>query len=172
MVETPLTFLAVPLWHIENRQKGRKCGRRGSAGPVHTPSHAPHAHCHHPRPGTQACERAQPPLCLLPARSHRSGLAHKEPSVWAVRWPASLPPAQGHYPAGPPAPTLLGHLAPTPGRSSSRQCEALAQGTDTRATLVTWPLSAPRARAMRPGRGPAVVSWMHQQTRGPGFKAL
>lgn len=33
VVETSLTFLAVPLWHIENRRKGRKC--------VHSPCPLP-----------------------------------------------------------------------------------------------------------------------------------
>lgn len=118
------------------------------------------AHCHHPRPGIQAGQRAQPPLCSPPARSHRSDLTHKEPSVWAARWPASLPPAQGHsIQQGPHTPTLLGHQHPPPGRSSSGRCEALARITDIRATLVTWPLSAPRTRAVRPSRVPLVTGW-------------
>lgn len=56
-------------------------------------------------------------------------------------------------------PTLLGHQHPPPGRSSSGRCEALACVTDIRVTLVTWPLSAPRTRAVRPGREPLVTGW-------------
>lgn len=146
----------------------------GPAGASAPPPAPPPCPLHHPRPGTQVGQHAQPPLCSLPARSHRSGLTHKESSVWAERWPASLPPAQGHsIQQGPLTPTLLDHQHPPPGRSSSGQYKAVARGTDIWVTLVTWPLLAPRTRAVRAGRVPLVIAWVPPgDTRGLDFKAL
>lgn len=112
--------LTTLLWQVENRRKAGRYGRRGDlAGPARTPPARPPRPLPPPPPRDAGWSACTAPLCSQPARSHRSGLSHKEPSVWAVRWPASLPPAQGHsiqrglpggacgHPVGPPAPTPL-----------------------------------------------------------------
>lgn len=101
---------------------------QGACGSSACPCHPLPAPCHRHHLPWDAGWSLLHSLTLFPTgQSHRSALAHKEPSVWAVRWLASLLPAQGHSThQGPPSPspvgpvdTLLEHQHPLLGRGSS-----------------------------------------------------